>query len=215
MSARRSRQSATLSRDPDGNEHLIHVTDHPSGMISVVDDEVARILTPCGAAALVMHMVLPWAPICRYGPAVARSAAVFERRIMMSKIEDAARAVCAGYALPEQYDAELAPQRLELSADETDRHEVRLGWLIERLGQDVRALAEALWGDTRLADDIFSCGRPRARRTRGNSHGNDTDHRRDPGVPCGRISLGDCRRGASAVFRDHDVNFEGAEGGEE
>jgi hypothetical protein len=46
-----------LSRDVDGNEHALHVTDRPAGMISIADDEIIRILAPNAAVALVLELL--------------------------------------------------------------------------------------------------------------------------------------------------------------
>jgi hypothetical protein len=46
-----------LSRDLDGNEHLLNVADHPAGMISISDGEVVRVLSPSATAALVMELI--------------------------------------------------------------------------------------------------------------------------------------------------------------
>jgi hypothetical protein len=50
-------KSAILSRDPDGNEHLLGVVDHPSGFIAISDDQVIRIMTPSATVALVVALI--------------------------------------------------------------------------------------------------------------------------------------------------------------
>jgi hypothetical protein len=51
------RKPSILSRDLDGNEHLLSVADHPAGMISISDGEVVRVLSPSATAALVMELI--------------------------------------------------------------------------------------------------------------------------------------------------------------
>jgi hypothetical protein len=51
------RKPSILSRDLDGNEHLLSVADHPTGMISISDGEVVRVLSPSATAALVMELI--------------------------------------------------------------------------------------------------------------------------------------------------------------
>jgi hypothetical protein len=51
------RKPAILSRDLDGNEHLLSVADHPAEMISISDGEVVRVLSASAAAALVMELI--------------------------------------------------------------------------------------------------------------------------------------------------------------
>jgi hypothetical protein len=51
------RKPSILSRDLDGNEHLLSVTDHPAGLISIFDGEVVRFLSPSATAVLVMELI--------------------------------------------------------------------------------------------------------------------------------------------------------------
>jgi hypothetical protein len=51
------RKPAILSRDLDGNEHLLSVADHPAGMISISDGDVVRVLSPSATAALVSELI--------------------------------------------------------------------------------------------------------------------------------------------------------------
>jgi hypothetical protein len=45
--------SAIVSRGQDGTEHLLSVADHPAGMVSIADDEVIRLLSPCATLATI------------------------------------------------------------------------------------------------------------------------------------------------------------------
>jgi hypothetical protein len=51
------RKPSILSRDLDGNEHLLSVADHPAGMIRISDGKVVRVLSPSATAALVMELI--------------------------------------------------------------------------------------------------------------------------------------------------------------
>jgi hypothetical protein len=51
------RKPSILSRDLDGNEHLLSVADHSAGMIRISDGEVVRVLSPSATAALVMELI--------------------------------------------------------------------------------------------------------------------------------------------------------------
>ena len=46
-----------LAHDGSGRRHWMHVVQDPAGMISLVDGEVLRVLTPEAASALVMELV--------------------------------------------------------------------------------------------------------------------------------------------------------------
>jgi hypothetical protein len=46
-----------LSRDVDGNEHVLHVADRPPGMILITDDEIIRVMAPNAAVALVLELL--------------------------------------------------------------------------------------------------------------------------------------------------------------
>jgi hypothetical protein len=52
-----SRKPTILSRDLDGNEHVLSVADHAAGMISISDGEVVRVLSLSATAALVMELI--------------------------------------------------------------------------------------------------------------------------------------------------------------
>jgi hypothetical protein len=52
-----ARKPSILSRDLGGNEHLFSVAGHPTGMISISDGEVVRVLSPSATAALVMELI--------------------------------------------------------------------------------------------------------------------------------------------------------------
>jgi hypothetical protein len=67
-----STNGVILSRDGDGNEHFLHVADHPSGMISITDAEMARILSPSATVALILaltHALGACVPVRPGGPA--------------------------------------------------------------------------------------------------------------------------------------------------
>jgi hypothetical protein len=73
------------------------------------------------------------------------------RRIMaqahqLMNVEEASRAVCAGFWMLREFDAELAPSARDLSPDWLDQYRLRVGWLIDKLDKDVAALAVAVWG---------------------------------------------------------------------
>jgi len=46
-----------LSRDTAGEEHHLRVVDHPTGMVAIVDDEVARIMTRAAAIELAVELI--------------------------------------------------------------------------------------------------------------------------------------------------------------
>ena len=54
-----------LSRDQDGNEHLLSVFDHPAGVVRIADDQMVRIMSPRAAVALVLELVHA---MCAYLP---------------------------------------------------------------------------------------------------------------------------------------------------
>jgi hypothetical protein len=56
-SDRSSDNPSILSRDRQGNEHELHVADHPAGMISISDNRMFRVMAPSAALALVMKLV--------------------------------------------------------------------------------------------------------------------------------------------------------------
>jgi hypothetical protein len=51
------RSNLILARDGDGRERWLFVTDHPSGMVSIVDGRMVRTMEPRAAAALVLALV--------------------------------------------------------------------------------------------------------------------------------------------------------------
>jgi hypothetical protein len=57
MTRRRTSQPGIVSRDQDATEHLLHVADHPAGLISLTDDEMIRILTPAATVALIAALL--------------------------------------------------------------------------------------------------------------------------------------------------------------
>ena len=64
----------------------------------------------------------------------------------LPSLEDATRAVCYGFWFVREYDAQLAPEKLELTFEESNNHSGRIGWLIDHLERDVVALADVVWG---------------------------------------------------------------------
>jgi hypothetical protein len=50
------RKAGILSRDETGAEHLLFVSDHPVGFISVSDDTMVRILTPSALVQLILEL---------------------------------------------------------------------------------------------------------------------------------------------------------------
>ena len=50
------RNPGILSRDRDGNEHLLFVADEPASMITVSDGTFVRIMTPSATVALILEL---------------------------------------------------------------------------------------------------------------------------------------------------------------
>ena len=61
-------------------------------------------------------------------------------------VEAEVNAVVAGYWLLREYEAELAEHIHPLTYEAWSNQASRLGWLIDHLGKDVEALADAVWG---------------------------------------------------------------------
>jgi hypothetical protein len=69
-----STNGVILARDAEGNEHFLHVDD-ASGMISITDAEMARILSPTATVALILeltHALGNYVPARPVGPLGAR-----------------------------------------------------------------------------------------------------------------------------------------------